>query len=39
LGPSLPVCGFAECISLVEILHEPEPPNHLRILLIPKFYI
>ncbi|PSP49062.1 hypothetical protein BRC75_04810 [Halobacteriales archaeon QH_7_69_31] len=39
LGLPLPVCGFAECISLVEILHEPEPPNHFRILHIPKCYI
>jgi hypothetical protein len=39
LGLPLPVCCFAECILLVEILDELEPPNHLRILLIPNYYI
>jgi hypothetical protein len=39
LGLALATGGFAEGIALVEILDEPEPSNHLRVLFVPKFGI
>jgi hypothetical protein len=39
LGLALATGGFAEGITLVEILDEPEPSNHLRVLFVPKFGI